>query len=223
MFLEKQLYFLINILNGYIYKLKITKQGSIEIFLKKDLQLTFLFRGANFFFFNFFFSTLIKNLTFFLSSSLSDILVVDYPSRIERFDIIYNFLSIRRYFRFFVILRTTAPFLFENKSNDFQFYVKSLTTIFNSSFWLERECWDLFGVFFQDNNDLRRILTDYGFEGYPLRKDFPLTGFLEVRYDDEQRSVVYENLELSQEFRFFDFESPWDNTNNKINDLKYGK
>ena len=115
MFLEKQLYFLINILNGYIYKLKITKQGSIEIFLKKDLQLTFLFRGANFFFFNFFFFIFIKNMTFFLSSSFSFILVVDYPSRIERFDIIYNFLSIRRYFRFFVIFCTTALFLFENK------------------------------------------------------------------------------------------------------------
>jgi NADH:ubiquinone oxidoreductase subunit C len=210
MFLEKQIFLLSNILNGYIYKLKITKQGSVEIFLKRDSKLTVFFRGGNVFFFNFYFANLVKNLTFFLSSSLADLLVVDYPSRLDRFDVIYNFLSIRCFFRFFIIVRTTAPFLFENNNVDLQFYVKSLTILFNSAFWLERECWDLFGVFFQDNNDLRRILTDYGFEGYPLRKDFPLTGFLEVRYDDEQRSVVYENLELSQEFRFFDFESPWE-------------
>jgi len=162
-----------------------------------------------------YFAKLIKNCTLFLISTLVDIVIVDYPSRKDRFDIIYNFLSIRKYYRIFVIVRCSVPFGGPDNHPDSgqQFYVKSLSNLFNSSFWLERECWDLYGVFFQDNSDLRRILTDYGFEGYPLRKDFPLTGFLEVRYDDEQRSVIYENLELSQEFRFFDFESPWESIN----------
>jgi NADH-quinone oxidoreductase subunit C len=210
MFLEKQLNLLGNLFYGYIDKLKITKYGTIEVLLKKDKPI----KNGDFFFFNYFISRLVKDLTIFLSSSLVDLIVVDYPARVERFDIIYNFLSIRCYFRFFVIVKSTVPFLFDLHFNNLQFYVKSLTSVFSSSFWLERECWDLFGVFFQDNPDLRRILTDYGFEGYPLRKDFPLTGFLEVRYDDEQRSVIYENLELSQEFRFFDFESPWESSLN---------
>jgi NADH-quinone oxidoreductase subunit C len=89
--------------------------------------------------------------------------------------------------------------------------LSSLTVLYNAATWMERENWDMLGIFFANNYDLRRILTDYGFEGFPLRKDFPLTGFLEVRYDDEQRSVIYEELELTQEFRFFDFESPWKN------------
>lgn len=201
MYLERQIKLISHIFKAYILKLKLTRHGYLEVFLKKDSQLPF--------FFNFFFSILLKDCRLFFASSFVDLAVVDYPHRRDRFDVVYNFLSIRNYFRIIFIIKTAAPFITDSLENTLQFYVKSLSPIFSSAYWLERECWDLYGVFFQDNSDLRRILTDYGFEGYPLRKDFPLTGFLEVRYDDEQRSVVYENLELTQEFRFFDFESPW--------------
>ncbi len=88
--------------------------------------------------------------------------------------------------------------------------VPSVTDVFSSADWWEREAWDLYGISFSDHPDLRRILTDYGFEGHPLRKDFPLTGFVEMRYDDEQKRVVYEPVKLTQAFRSFDFESPWE-------------
>jgi NADH-quinone oxidoreductase subunit C len=87
--------------------------------------------------------------------------------------------------------------------------VSSANFLYKSSGWLEREVWDLFGIFFVEHPDLRRILTDYGFQGFPLRKDFPLSGYTELRYDDESKSIVYEPIELAQEFRFFQFESPW--------------
>ena len=89
--------------------------------------------------------------------------------------------------------------------------VPSLTNLFLSAEWNEREAWDMYGIFFSDHPDLRRLLTDYGFDGHPLRKDFPLTGYVEVRYDDEQKRVVYDPVKLTQEFRTFDFLSPWDN------------
>ena len=95
--------------------------------------------------------------------------------------------------------------------------IQSLVSLYKGSGWAEREIWDLFGVLFLNNPDLRRILTDYGFEGYPLRKDFPLTGFIEVRYDDEKKAVVYESLEVSQEFRMFNFGSPWEQIGNLVN------
>lgn len=158
-------------------------------------------------YYNVFYSWILRDLTLFLFKSLGDIVVIDYPSKDKRFTVVYNMLSYKFYTRLFFFCTCGLPI--ELKTNNF--YINSLTGVFSSSHWLEREGWDLFGIFFQDNFDLRRILTDYGFEGYPLRKDFPLTGFLEVRYDDEQRSVIYENLELSQEYRFFDFESPWEN------------
>jgi NADH-quinone oxidoreductase subunit C len=88
--------------------------------------------------------------------------------------------------------------------------VKSASSIYKSSLWLEREIWDMFGIFFSEHPDLRRILTDYGFEGFPLRKDFPLSGFNEVRYDDEVKRIIYEPIEITQEFRSFDFLSPWE-------------
>lgn len=97
-------------------------------------------------------------------------------------------------------------------SNDGFSAVPSCTSLYNGAGWLEREIWDMFGVAFANHADLRRILTDYGFQGFPLRKDFPLTGFIEVRYDDETKRVVYDALELTQEFRFFDFQSPWQNS-----------
>lgn len=90
--------------------------------------------------------------------------------------------------------------------------INSLTSQIRGASWLEREIWDMFGIVFSNHPDLRRILTDYGFQGFPLRKDFPLTGFIEVRYDDESKRVIYDSLELSQEFRFFDFQSPWQNS-----------
>jgi NADH:ubiquinone oxidoreductase subunit C len=128
---------------------------------------------------------------------LNDICVVDYPEKPNRFEINYNLLSVKYNFRFFIKTYTSA-------------YVNSLTSLFYSANWIERECWDMFGIFFVNHPDLRRILTDYGFEGFPLRKDFPLTGYIEIRYDDESANIVYEPLEMSQEYRLFNFTSPWE-------------
>jgi len=129
---------------------------------------------------------------------LMDITAVDYPNKTNRFELMYSFLSVSKAVR--LIIKSNVA---ENKP------VTSLSSLFSSSIWLEREVWDLFGIFFYLHPDLRRILTDYGFEGFPLRKDFPLTGYLEVRYDDEKKRIVQEPLEMSQEFRLFDFLSPW--------------
>jgi NADH-quinone oxidoreductase subunit C len=130
---------------------------------------------------------------------LLDVAGVDYPDREERFDVVYHLLSMRQNQRVRVKVATseTTP-------------VPSVTGVFSSAGWWEREAWDLYGIFFSDHPDLRRILTDYGFEGHPLRKDFPLTGYVELRYDDEQKRVVYEPVKLTQEFRSFDFLSPWE-------------
>jgi len=124
---------------------------------------------------------------------------VDYPSRKDRFDVIYNLLSIR----FNTRIRIKVII------NEFQ-SLESITSIYSSANWYERETWDMFGIFFINHPDLRRILTDYGFEGYPLRKDFPLSGYIEVRYNEAKKRVVYEKLMLPQEFRLFTFETPWD-------------
>jgi len=131
---------------------------------------------------------------------LIDMTVVDRFSKKNRFELFY-------------FLRTTIfnNILILKVLNDGYRSVSSATSIFNGANWLEREIWDMFGVTFSKHIDLRRILTDYGFQGFPLRKDFPLTGFIEVRYDDELKRVIYDSLELSQEFRFFDFQSPWQN------------
>ena len=130
---------------------------------------------------------------------LIDICGVDYPERIERFDIVYNLLSMRFNQRVRIKVRATEDDL-----------VPSIVRVFSSANWYEREVWDLYGVMFSDHPDLRRILTDYGFEGHPLRKDFPLTGHVEVRYDEAQKRVVYEPVKLTQAFRSFDFMSPWE-------------
>jgi NADH:ubiquinone oxidoreductase subunit C len=191
----------------FLTKVVLRQTRFLEFYVKRDV---FSFN------FNFYFSLLLKSCNILCFTSMGDIVVVDYPARLERFDIVYNLLSLRLFSRLFFVVQCGVPL----SVNNLQFYVKSLVSIYQASHWLEREGWDLFGVFFQDNNDLRRILTDYGFEGYPLRKDFPLTGFLEVRYDDEQRSVVYENLELAQEFRFFDFENPWELSKIQLKKLK---
>ncbi|MFT5438280.1 MAG: NADH-quinone oxidoreductase subunit C [Alphaproteobacteria bacterium] len=130
---------------------------------------------------------------------LIDICGVDYPERIERFDIVYNLLSMRFNQRVRIKVRATEDDL-----------VPSIVGVFSSANWYEREVWDLYGVMFSDHPDLRRILTDYGFEGHPMRKDFPLTGHVEVRYDEAQKRVVYEPVKLTQAFRSFDFMSPWE-------------
>lgn len=134
-----------------------------------------------------------------LFKQLMDVCGVDYPEDERRFAVVYHLLSMKHNQRVRVKVRT-----------DEDTPVPSVTGVFSTAGWFEREVWDMYGVFFTDHPDLRRILTDYGFEGHPLRKDFPLTGFVEVRYDDEQKRVVYEPVNLRQEFRYFDFLSPWE-------------
>jgi NADH-quinone oxidoreductase subunit C len=130
---------------------------------------------------------------------LCDVCGVDFPDRPMRFEVVYNLLSMSLNQRIRLKVETD-----ENEP------VPSATVLFSCAGWWEREAWDLYGIYFADNPDLRRILTDYGFEGHPLRKDFPLTGYVEVRYDEEQKRVVYEPVRLQQEFRSFDFMSPWE-------------
>lgn len=130
---------------------------------------------------------------------LVDVCGVDWPEDAERFEVVYNLLSLTLNRRIRVKLRTDA-----------MTPVPTVTGVFSVANWWEREVWDLFGIFFSGHPDLRRILTDYGFEGHPLRKDFPLTGYVEVRYDDEQKRIVYEPVKLTQDFRTFDFMSPWE-------------
>ena len=135
----------------------------------------------------------------FACEQVMDICGVDWPERAERFDVVYNLLSVSLNHRLRVVISTdeVQP-------------VASVHTIWPVATWWEREAWDLFGIIFSGQPDLRRILTDYGFEGHPLRKDFPLTGYTEVRYDEDRKSVVYEPVKLTQDFRNFDFVSPWE-------------
>ena len=150
-------------------------------------------------------SAIVKVLTWLRDDSnclfkqVMDICGVDYPERDERFEVVYNLLSLKHNQRVRVKVTT-------NETDP----VPSVTSVFSAANWYEREVWDLYGVFFTDHPDLRRILTDYGFEGHPQRKDFPLTGYVEMRYDEEQKRVVYRPVELVQEFRRFDFLSPWE-------------
>ena len=132
---------------------------------------------------------------------LIDITVVDYPEQNQRFKVVYLFLS--HEFNHRIVL---SYFISENE------VISSLTSIFPSANWMEREVFDMYGVNFKDHPDLRRILTDYGFEGHPLRKDFPLTGHSEVRYSEDQKKVINEPVKLEQNYRNFDYESPWEGT-----------
>jgi NADH-quinone oxidoreductase subunit C len=134
--------------------------------------------------------------------SFIDVTAVDWPSRERRFDVVYHLLSPKQNARMRVKVETdeTTP-------------VPSIIDVFPGADWFERETYDLYGVVFTGHPDMRRILTDYGFDGHPLRKDFPLTGFVEVRYDDELKRVVYDPVRLAQEFRNFDFLSPWEGPN----------
>jgi NADH-quinone oxidoreductase subunit C len=150
-------------------------------------------------------AAIVKVLTFLrddancLFKQLMDLCGVDWPQDEQRFEVVYNLLSLKHNQRVRVKVRT-----------DEDTPVPSVTSVFKSAGWPERECWDMYGVMFSEHPDLRRLLTDYGFEGHPLRKDFPLTGYVEVRYDDERKRVVYEPVRLTQEFRTFDFLSPWE-------------
>lgn len=130
---------------------------------------------------------------------LMDVCGVDYPQRADRFEVVYNLLSVRHNQRIRVKLST-----------DELTPVPSVVNVFPTAGWFEREVWDMYGVFFSGNPDLRRILTDYGFDGHPQRKDFPLTGYVEMRYDPEKQRVVYEPVKLNQAYRSFDFLSPWE-------------
>ena len=132
---------------------------------------------------------------------LVDITAVDYPGKERRFKIVYLLLSHENNLRIVI-----------NVHIDEKVLVPSITKIFPSANWMEREVFDMYGISFKDHPDLRRILTDYGFEGYPLRKDFPLTGHTEVRYSEENKKVIYEPVKLEQEYRKFDFDSPWEGT-----------
>lgn len=150
-------------------------------------------------------SDVIKVLTFLRDDpscrfvSFIDICGVDYPKREKRFDVVYHLMSPTLNARVRIKVETdeTTP-------------VPSATPVFAGAFWFEREAYDMYGILFSGHPELRRLLTDYGFDGYPLRKDFPTTGFVEVRYDDERKRVVYEPVKLAQEFRNFDFLSPWE-------------
>jgi NADH-quinone oxidoreductase subunit C len=138
-------------------------------------------------------------------NQLVDICGVDWPEREKRFDVVYNLLSLPNNLRIRVKVAT-----------DEATPVPSAASLFSSATWFERETYDLYGIWFSDHPDLRRILTDYGFEGHPLRKDFPLTGFVEMRWDDVQKRVIYEPVKLTQEFRRFDFLSPWEGGTDRV-------
>lgn len=129
---------------------------------------------------------------------MTDICAIDFPERKNRFEVAYNFLSLQNNKR--LILKVCI-----NETSS----LNSIVSAFKTAKWLEREIWDMFGIQFVNHKDLRRILTDYGFSGHPLKKDFPLTGFFEVRFNENQKRVIYEPVELNQEFRFFNVNKPW--------------
>lgn len=183
----KNLFLLKNNFNKDIACLLIKKNNNILIFLKKNI-----FNIVSF----------LKNSIYFSFNQLLDFTIVD---RLEmsikknkRFEFVYLFVSTVWNYRILV-----RGFISSFES------IKSLSSLYNSAVWLEREVWDMYGVFIVDHNDLRRILTDYGFLGHPFRKDFPLSGYVELRYDETNKYIVVEPLELSQEFRFFKFDNPW--------------
>lgn len=136
-----------------------------------------------------------------LFACIVDVCGVDYPARPQRFDVVYHLLSLKQNLR--IRLKVVT---------DEDTTVPSICSVYAGANWFEREAYDMYGILFTGHPELRRLLTDYGFDGYPLRKDFPLTGYVEVRYDDEAKRVVYEPVRLMQEFRKFDFLSPWEGT-----------
>ncbi|XP_060839468.1 NADH dehydrogenase [ubiquinone] iron-sulfur protein 3, mitochondrial [Rhopalosiphum padi] len=177
--------FVAECLPKYIQKVQISSKNELELLIAPEGVLPV---------FHF-----LKNQTNCQFVNLSDICAVDVPQRSNRFEIVYNLLSLR--FNTRIRVKTYTDELTP---------IDSITSIYEAANWYEREIWDMFGVFFTNHPDLRRILTDYGFEGHPFRKDFPLSGYVEVRYDDEKRRVVVEPLEMSQEFRRFELSTPWE-------------
>ncbi len=176
--------YLLNTLPKFIIKIQIIR-NEIVVYVFYEYIKPFLF--------------FLKNNSFTQFKLLVDITAVDYPKRNFRFEIVYLLLSVLFNNRLIVKtnIKETMP-------------ITSITEIFVNANWFEREIWDMFGIFFYNNFDLRRILTDYGFRGFPLRKDFPLTGYVEVRYDENKRKIITEPLELAQEYRNFDFIKSWD-------------
>lgn len=180
----KYIAFLNNILFRYIKNVQLKKNSLYLKTLKDYIYIILIF---------------LKKHTLGQFKILTDILCYDYPGKKFRFSIVYNLLSLDLNYRIkvFTKLKEKIPL------------ISTITPLYSGAGWLEREVWDMFGIFFLKNNDLRRILTDYGFVGYPLRKDFPLTGFIEVIYDDSENQVVYKRLDLSQDFRNYKFENSW--------------
>lgn len=190
-------------LKNYLYIEKILNLFFSNLIIKKIYLLKnqlMIKINLNFFLFCFKF---FKNHENFQYKCLIDISAVDKPEKLNRFFMFYHLLSLTFNHRIIIVFDV-------NELNS----VPSLTNLFKGANWVEREVWDMFGIFFSNHPDLRRILTDYGFEGFPLRKDFPLTGYEEVRYDNEKKRIVYEHLEVSQEFRSFQFISPWEQIEN---------
>lgn len=182
----------------YINFLKKQLLKYINYIILKKKKINYLIFIINYKYINNFFF-FIKNNTFCLFKLLNDICVIDNINKIKRFEIVYNITSIQYNYRF--IIKTYLNNVF----------IDSISLLYNSANWLERECWDLYGVYFINHPDLRRILTDYGFEGYPFRKDFPINGYIELRFDEEKFLISYEPIQLSQEYRLFNFLSPWEN------------
>jgi len=179
------IYYIILMLGKYISKVQL-KKGEHHLYLNNEKDLDKVL-----FFLKYHINTQFK--------LLMDICGIDFMEKYKnRFEINYNLLSIKYWVRLHIKIHV----------NEF-IPVNSIIKIFKSANWYEREIWDMFGIFFKNHNDLRRILTDYGFEGFPLRKDFPQTGYIELRYNNDFKHLIYEPLELSQDFRSFDFLSPW--------------
>jgi NADH-quinone oxidoreductase subunit C len=153
--------------------------------------------------------TLLRDEPGCLFKVLLDVTGVDRPDREKRFTVVYHLLSMRHNRRVRVVVLT-----------DELTPVPSVVSVFSTANWFERETWDMYGILFSDHPDLRRLLTDYGFDGHPLRKDFPLTGYVEMRYDPEQQRVIYEPVKLRQDFRSFDFLSPWEGSGTLPGDEK---
>jgi len=177
---------LVSSVPAWIHKVEIRHQSEVILTLSHSEYLTAVFR-------------FLRDHTQTQFKMLLDLTAVDYPSQEERFQLVYNLLSLHHNARIRIKahVHETLP-------------VASIQPLYSAAGWWEREVWDMFGIFFTNHPDLRRLLTDYGFEGHPLRKDFPLSGYVEVRYDDSEKRVVTQSVQLAQEFRFFHFSSPWE-------------
>lgn len=176
-------YYVSSLFNSLFFSI-IIRDNFLYLNIKRDFLYLFFF--------------ILNKHTFFAFNALMDLWGVDFPHKNNRFQINYLFINTLKNYRLILKVKLKNLEL-----------IPSINALYNSSGWLEREVWDMFGVFFFGNQDLRRILTDYGFEGFPLRKDFPLTGFYEIFYDYEQKRIAFTNVEFTQEFRFFSFQKPW--------------